>query len=284
MSFYRRTVLCLMLVMLACVFVFPGQPAVAQGEISALFINVGKADAILLMLDDQRFLVDTGTKKTFDALEQALDIYGVTHLDGVIITHMDKDHVGGLKKLLKSDVQVDRIYAGTIYSDMDEHPAEQASRDYEVPMTWLNAGDSIQAGQCVFQVLGPLSRDPESENNDSLVMDLQTPHGNILLTGDMELEEEAELLDRGLIPQATVLKVAHHGEDDATSKRLVLAVKPQWAIISTSTEEEPDTPDSKIISRLWEVKAGVAVTQNAEIGIMVTLFNGQATVEQIDLL
>lgn len=283
MSFYRRTVLCLLLVMLGCVFIFPAQPAVAQGEISALFINVGKADAILLMLEDQRYLVDTGTKKSFDALEQALNIYGVNSLDGVIITHMDKDHVGGLKKLLKSGIMVDRLYAGALYSDMHEHPAEEASRDYEIPMTWLSAGDGIQAGQCEFKVLGPLSRDPENENNDSLVMDLQTPHGNILLTGDMELEEEAELLDRGLIPRATVLKVAHHGEDDATSKRLTLTVKPQWAVISTSTEEEPDTPDSKIISRLWEVKAGVAVTQNAEVGIMVTLLDGQAAAEQIDL-
>lgn len=283
MSFYRRTVLCLFLVMLACVFVLPMEPAVADSGIQALFVNVGKADAILLMLDDHRYLVDTGTKGSYDALEQALELYNVTKLDGVIITHTDKDHVGGLRKLLKSDVEVSALYAGALYSDEDGHPVEEASADYDIPLTWLKAGDSIQAEDSVFKVLGPLSRDAENENNNSLVMDLQTVHGNILLTGDMELKEEAELLDGGLIPQATVLKVAHHGEDDATSKRLVFTVKPLWAVISTSTSEEPDTPDNKIISRLWEIKTGIAVTQNAEVGILIKLLDGKASAEQIDL-
>ena len=100
MSLYRKIVLCVLLGMLVCVFALPGAPAEQQDGVSALFINVGKADAALLFLGDQRFLIDTGTKDSYDALEQALSLYGVKKLDGVLITHTDKDHVGGLKKLL----------------------------------------------------------------------------------------------------------------------------------------------------------------------------------------
>lgn len=286
MNLYRRMVLVVALVMVACVFLLPAAPAEEQDGARALFINVGKADAALFFLGGQRFLVDTGSKGSFDALERALEIYQVERLDGVLITHTDKDHVGGLKKLLKSGVQVSMLYAGALHGEPsdEEHPVYEASQKYGVPMTWLEAGERIDlGGGCAFQVLGPLTRDTEKENNNSLVLDLQTPEGNMLLTGDMELREEGELLERGLIPAAAVLKVPHHGEDDATSKAFVLKVKPQWAVISTSTAEEPDTPDSKIMSRLWEVQAGVAVTQSAEVGIMVTLKNGAASAERIDL-
>ena len=281
----RTMAVCLLLAALVCVCAPPYWPAAADGEIRALFVNVGKADAALFFLGEERYLVDAGTKGSFDALERALSLYGVTKLDGVIVTHLHKDHVGGLRKLLKSDISVERLYAGTMRSD--EYEGDDAvatlAADYQIPLTRLAAGDSLPAGDSVFRVLGPLSRDAENENNNSLVMRLETPEGSMLLAGDMEREEEEELLDAGLIAPAAVLKTGHHGDDDATGKRLVLQVKPQWAIISTSTEEEPDTPDSKVMYRLWEVKAGVAVTQSATVGIMITLRGGAATAEESDL-
>lgn len=89
----------------------PQGPAGAAADTGALFINVGKADAALLVLGEKRYLVDTGSKDSYDQLERALTACGVECLDGVIITHTDKDHVGGLKKLLKSDIAVNAVYA-----------------------------------------------------------------------------------------------------------------------------------------------------------------------------
>ena len=104
----------------------------------------------------------------------------------------------------------------------------------------------------------------------------------MLLTGDMELAEESELIAAGLISQAAVLKVAHHGNEDATSWQFALLARPQWAVISTSSVEKPETPSSKVLSRLKDVKASVAVTQDAEVGILVTLRDGQAAAEAVN--
>ena len=249
------------------------------------FINVGKADAALYLLGDQRFLIDTGTKDSYDQLERVLEAYGVQRLDGVLITHTDKDHVGGLKKLLKSGIAVDALYAGTLHSEksLEDHPVYEAAEKYDVPLTWLSAGDVIDLGNgCTFQVLGPLSQDDEDENNNSLVLRLLTPQGDMLLTGDMELEEENELIEAGLISQAAVLKVAHHGRDDTTSRQFALLVRPQWAVISTSTAERPDTPSARVLSYLRDARASVAVTQEAQVGILITLEGGQASAEAIN--
>ena len=262
-----------------------GACARAETEVSALFINVGKADAALYLLGDQRFLIDTGTKDSYDQLERVLEAYGVQRLDGVLITHTDKDHVGGLKKLLKSGIAVDALYAGTLHSEksLEDHPVYEAAEKYDVPLTWLSAGDVIDLGNgCTFQVLGPLSQDDEDENNNSLVLRLLTPQGDMLLTGDMELEEENELIETGLISQAAVLKVAHHGRDDTTSRQFALLVRPQWAVISTSTAERPDTPSAKVLSYLRDARASVAVTQEAQVGILITLEGGQASAEAIN--
>ena len=262
-----------------------GACARAETEVSALFINVGKADAALYLLGDQRFLIDTGTKDSYDQLERVLEAYGVQRLDGVLITHTDKDHVGGLKKLLKSGIAVDALYAGTLHSEksLEDHPVYEAAEKYDVPLTWLSAGDVIDLGNgCTFQVLGPLSQDDEDENNNSLVLRLLTPQGDMLLTGDMELEEENELIEAGLISQAAVLKVAHHGRDDTTSRQFALLVRPQWAVISTSTAERPDTPSAKVLSYLRDARASVAVTQEAQVGTLITLEGGQASAEAIN--
>ena len=260
--------------------------AYAQQDVRALFINVRKADAALFFLGDARYLVDVGHKDSHEQLMRVLEAFEIDHLDGVIITHTDKDHAGGLKKMLKAGIQVDRLYGGEKHSEksLEDHPVYEAAEKYHVPVTWLKAGDVVDAGNGnAFHVLGPLTQDPVKENNNSLVMRLVTPHGDMLLAGDMEEPEEEELLQAGLIQSAPVLKVGNHGEGDATSKAFAMAARPNWAIISTNTEDEPDTPDDKTITKLQKVGANIAVTQDAEVGIMVILQNGKvADVQQVN--
>ncbi len=262
----------------------PHAPAGADTPMGALFLNVGKADAALLVLGDERYLIDTGSKDSYDQLERVLDACGVECLDGVIITHTDKDHVGGLKKLLKGGPAVKAVYAGRLSSEpsLEAHPVYEAAQEYEAPLTWLSAGNTIELdNSCVFSVLGPLRQDTEDENNNSLVLRLSTPEGDMLLTGDMEQEEEGDLLVKGAFAQAAVLKVAHHGRNDATSAALLRLVKPQWAVISTNAQTHPNTLDSQVLKRLEAAGVSVAVTQDAEVGIWVSLSAGQANARPI---
>ena len=148
---------------------------------------------------------------------------------------------------------------------------------------WLKAGDSVAVSDTsVFQVLGPITLDTANENNNSLVMRLQTHHGSILLTGDMELEEESALIAAGSIIRSDVLKVSHHGEDDTTSPQFVQRVAPKVAVISTNSVQEPDTPSVSVMTSLKRAGAKIAVTQNAKGGMMVTLTNGNAGVEAVE--
>jgi beta-lactamase superfamily II metal-dependent hydrolase len=154
---------------------------------------------------------------------------------------------------------------------------------YALPLCWLAAGDSIDVdGTSRFAVLGPLTRDTLNENNNSLVMRLITPQGDLMLTGDMEVPAEQALLAAGLVQGAAVLKVGHHGDGDASSETFLYTVRPQIAVISTSTAQEPDTPDAGVMRRLWTVGTEVFVTQRATCGVLVTLSGGSAVGRLVD--
>lgn len=257
-----------------------GESAVPEDEMNLLSINVRKGDAHLLRCGDAVYLVDTGKKKNYDDLYNALKKNGIDRLTGVILTHSHSDHTGGLKQLIQSDITVVNVYASAYYApakEDKEHPVLKALKGTGLEPVWLSSGDTLPFGSGTLKVLGPLEamKDSDNENSNSLVLLASGGGGTILLTGDMEFPEEASLLNAGLIPHADVLKIANHGEGDATSEQLIAAVSPQLAVISTNTEDEPDTPDPRVIKLLNKYQIPVLQTQDAGTGVLITLRDGE---------
>ena len=255
-----------------------------DGEVKLLCLNIGKADCMLLMWEDQAYLIDAGYAQTYAALETALKQNGVTYLSGVFLTHCHEDHDGGLYALAMNDVQVDAWYAPSIYYELDAegHSAQIAAALRGQEVTWLNAGDVINAGKgCSFTVLGPLTVNEDNENNNSLVMRFASPEGSILFGGDMKEEEEYELLAANAFTASDVLKVGHHGDNKTATAAMLNVVRPQVSLIMTNSQEEPDTPASSTIKRLNAVGSAVYVSQDAHDAMLVTLKDGGVTVEDV---
>jgi len=270
-----------MLICLAALVVFSGIICQAEEEyfVEITALNVGKADALVVRVGEKTYLIDSGLKKRFDTLLADLKEMGIDHLDGVFLTHTDKDHGGGLKKLAKTDIGIDAFYAAELYFEKDDedHQALKAAEERGMAVSWLKAGDSVAVDdQSRFEVLGPLLMDKSCENNNSLVLRLTTPEGNALFTGDMECDAEALLLQSGCDLSACYLKIAHHGREDATSLALVGAVCPEIAVISTDSVEEPDSRSDMVVERLEDAGAAVYVTEDDPFGITVRLTGGHA--------
>lgn len=251
-------------------------------ELSLLAINVGKADCLLLQSGDSAYLIDTGTKKTADRVLEILTLCGVDHLNGIILTHTHADHAGGLKEIIEAGFPVDTIYAPAFYTLKKEdgkHPIEKALKKTNMNVVWLNSGDEIPLDGGRLKVLGPIEKS-DVENNNSLVLLAEGGGGTILLTGDMEFPEEQTLLRAGLLSPVDVLKIGNHGEGDATSEMFIAAVVPSLAVISTNTEEEPDTPDPRVMKLLEQYQVQVVQTQETDIGVLITIKDGQVMTEK----
>lgn len=248
-------------------------------EMKLFAINVDKADCLLLAYGDALYMVDTGTAARWGAVSAALKMLQINHLTGVIVTHTHSDHAGGVMALAASSIEVDGWYAPAYYTDVkaSKHPVVNAAAMRGESVHWLKSGDTLPFGSGKLMVLGPIG-ESDMENCNSLVLLAEGGGGSMLLTGDMEFPEEDELMAAGLIHPVDVLKVGNHGESDATSDAFARAVKPKIAIISTNTNDEPDTPAGRVLRALRNVGAEIAVTQNSDAGLLVTIKNGQPNV------
>ena len=253
----------------------------AEPSLSLLAVNVRKADALLLRSGGSAYLIDTGSEESFARLYSVLKQEGISRLTGVILTHTHKDHAGGFEALVDSDIEIGNIYASAYYNKKKEskHPAVKALKDTDRKVVFLSSGDELPLDGGSLKVLGPLEKDEEDENNNSLVLLAEGGGGSMLLTGDMEFPEEDSLLKSDLIPHTDVIKIGNHGEDDATSNALIAAVKPSLAVISTNTDDEPDTPSPRVMKLLASWGIPVLITQDTENGVLVTISGGEITAE-----
>ncbi len=247
-------------------------------------LNIGKADCMLLTANGRSYLIDTGYAHTFPALETMLARSGVTHLDGVFLTHCHQDHMGGLTPLSESGIPVDAWYASplTLEEDMSLHPLAVAAAKAGQTPVWLSAGAVIDAGNgATFTVLGPLSLNTENENNNSLILFFSSRDGSILLCGDMKKEESSALLDAGCFQACDLLKVGFHGDNQGLKRKLAETLRPKAAVILTDSREEPDTPDPKVLRLLEEIGCETYVSQDAHDAWRFTLESGRVTAEDV---
>ena len=274
--FWRRALLAALCLLLT---------ASAAAETWMYAVSAGKADAILLGGDGWAALVDAGYARSRGKILAAMRQMGVTRLDAIFLTHTDRDHAEGLQWLAESEIEVGAWYASAMFMGVKEkkHPAVQAARARNQEVVWLRAGDSVPLENAVFSVLAPSEPASDKDNNNSLVMMLESADGRVLLAGDMELPEEEILLGSGADLSCDVLKTANHGDDDANSEAFLRAAAPEIAVFSTSSAEKPGTPNPATVAALESLGAQVCVTESCTGGVLTRLSGGETSVEWVNL-
>ncbi len=201
-------------------------------------LDVGKGDAILLTCQDSCMVIDTGYDDTFSILQQALEEAGVDQVDTLILTHFDKDHVGGADKLIEN-WPVDQILIPSYSSDSKQYRqfveavanAGLTAQKISEPLELTFAGAS-------GILYPPLLEEYEDENNYSLALSLSYGADSFLFPGDAENDRLQEMMSQMPL-EHTFLKVPHHGRPEENTSAFLRAVNPQYAVI-TCEEKDPD--------------------------------------------
>jgi len=194
---------------------------------------------------------DSG-KIAADAAARALLSQGVTRLDGVILTHYDDDHAGGVEMLLS------RIDADTLYlPDMDREN-DIRKRLYEVyteRIHWITDQAEIKNGELKISLFP--GENPEDDNESSMCILFQRKNYDILITGDRSAAGERQLLRAAELPELELLIVGHHGSGSSTSFDLLEATRPKAAAISVGAGNSYGHPDMDVLKRLCLFNCGV---------------------------
>jgi len=245
-------------------------------------MDVGQGDAILIQEQGHGILIDTGPSDA--ALVHALARNRVTHLDAVIITHLDADHAGALGRL-RGLVSVEKVYFayGLSEHQPDDSFIQAATRLVGAErLGELALGDRLRLGKTLtLTVIWPEAVATEGSNVESLCLLLQFEHARagegegahrVLLTGDAESAELRSILQHSPTLSIDILKVGHHGSKKSLTLALLEDLGCSVALISVGAGNRFGHPAPEILDALEE--CGVRVLRTDELGDLTCLFRG----------
>lgn len=220
-------------------------------------LDVGQGQCIILQSEGYTFLVDCGGDYSQDAGETAgkyLLSQGISRIDGLILTHMDEDHVGGAA-YLSYWVDIDRVYLAT----GSESPVED-SAVFEVSKNM-----EISFGEAKILVFAPLTTN--SGNESSLAVLFTREKYDTLITGDLSAFWERQLIASNDLPDLEVLIAGHHGSKTSTCQELLDATAPDVVMVSVGADNSYGHPADEVIGRLESFGCGIYRTD--EMGTLI---------------
>lgn len=249
----------------ACTANLTVSPLKTNNELTIHFIDVGLGDCIFITLpSSENILIDTGGSSTGPKVVQYLKSLGVKRIDHLILTHPDDDHIGGILSIM-SEFEVLNIYDNglsnfnsDIYRDYVKLVRNNLSK-YNI----LQAGESLLFNNIMIEVLNPLLPPTGNPNDDSIVLRLLYEDVKIFLTGDLLQSGERRLLNLRTELTSQILKISHHGENDASSDDFLKSVNPEITIISVSNVNKYARPHQELLKRLTQIGAKIYRTDHS---------------------
>lgn len=253
-----RLLAALLTAAIACGFAWLERP----DELRYIQLDVGQADAALLMDGETTILIDAGSdgRETLDYLLQE-----GRNVDALFITHLHMDHIGGIACLLDEQIEIRQVYlpANAEHQEADAEALVlmEKVRERGIPVAELASGDELRYNKTAVRVLWPHQahgRTGHDANEMPLVLSIQFGDYTILNASDLE-----GIYEQYAVVPADVLKAAHHGSSSSTSEAFLNHVRPAFTLISC-TSGNRYLPGEPTLKRLQE--SGTQILRTDETG------------------
>jgi competence protein ComEC len=239
------------------------QSADTSSELISLSVENG--DATLIKSHGTVILIDTGTSDdVVESVRKHLGFFERT-IDTLVLTHPDRDHIGGTLGVLQS-YNVEHIILTGAHEPEDILYQEilQEIQTKQIPITQGIYGTSIQDTHIDLDIIWPLENiwgvEVKDPNHYSIVLQGRVGETELLLTGDIDILAEQHLFRTGLLQDTDILKVGHHGSKTSTHPIFLEATTPETAIISAGADNSFGHPHDIVIKNLQDAKAIIRQT------------------------
>ncbi len=234
-------------------------------------IDVGQGESMLVEFPGRKkMLVDGGgfPQGGFDIGENVVSPFlwnkGIKKIDYLVLTHAHPDHASGLRAVARN-FKIGESWEAFSPTDDREYAELKDSLSSSTRQRRLFRDDSHQIGPVRVDILHPEKKDPyvlSVHNDHSLVLRLSYDEISFLLTGDIGVASEADILEaRGDI-RSHVLKSPHHGSDSSSSAAFIHGVNPSIAIISVGIGNIYGVPDQVVLDRYRKIEAKIYRTDH----------------------
>ncbi len=258
-----------LLMFLPLLFTEAKQPEI--GDINMTLLDVGQGLSAVVQTNRHLLVYDTGAKFSEQSdmgqsvLLPFLHSQGITKIDRLIISHGDNDHIGGAASLIRG------IPTEKVLTSVPQLLSGYAPIACAAGQSWL--WDGVQ-----FTMIAPQQMFV-SENNNSCVLKIQSAHGTVLLTGDIEAAAESWLVQTyGDALKADLLVAPHHGSKTSSTAGFLRAVQPDYVLIPAGYRNQFGHPHKDVLARYRQVNA--KCLNSADSGaIVVTVKNNVFAVQ-----
>lgn len=236
---------------------FPPLDAIEPDSFIADILDVGQGTAILIRTANHTLLYDTGAAfADSDAGERIvvpyLRVSGISELSGVMVTHDDNDHSGGLHSVLR-DIPTRWMLHGLPDSSPLLLGAPRPGHCFRGQRwNW----DGVR-----FEILNPPVRayteSNRRDNDFSCVLKVSVGKHSVLMTGDAERRGELELLESGAALAATILVGGHHGSRTSSLPEFVQQVQPRAVVFTVGYRNRFNHPHPQVVARFRALNAKI---------------------------
>lgn len=245
--------------------------APATDSMTVTIPSIGKADCSILIQGDQVMVIDCGEAENSGEILQTLKGLGVTKIDCLVITHFDKDHVGGAADILNA-LPVSQVLEPDYTPENPQSESylayRQALTDTKVPCLQVTDSKTFSLGTASVTVTGTDGKtyDKNVDNNNSLLVSVTHGGNRLFFAGDIEKQRIRDLLDAD-IAQYDFLKVPHHGVYNNALPDFFQAVGMEYAVITCSNK---NPAESKTLEALEALGTETYLTANGLITVSST--------------
>ena len=210
------------------------------------FLDVGQGDAALVQVPEGAVLVDEGPPEA--RVAEQLRRLGVRRLTALVLTHPQRDHIGGAADVVRT-TEVGAILDPGLAAESPYHDdVLRAARDRGVRVVVARAGQRFRIGRLALRVLWPADAGTRGTDPNDRALVLLASFGSV----DLLLTADAESNVTGALPLGPVeiVKVAHHGSADAGLPALLDRLRPRLAVISVGSDNDYGHPTRETLAAL----------------------------------
>jgi competence protein ComEC len=255
---------------------FPLRDAIEPGHFRADVIDVGQGTAVLVRTANRALLYDTGAAfADSDSGERIIVPFlrasGVGELSGMIVTHDDNDHSGGMRSVLR-DLPTSWLLHGL--------PAASPLLGGAPAARHCTRGQRWSWDGVLFEILNPQPaayvETRRRDNDYSCVLRVSSGRHSLLMTGDGERRTELELIESGQLAPVSVLLAGHHGSLTSSIPEFVAATRPELVVFTQGYRNRYGHPHPQVVARFRDSEARLL---RSDSGGLIRLDFGEAGVE-----
>lgn len=212
------------------------------------YLDVGQGDSSLVIYKNQVVMIDTGGTSNYNVSSGSIKLLkslGYSHIDYLILTHGDFDHMGDSTYLI-NNYKVDNVLFNCGSFNELEQNIISILNDKNISYNSCSKELKLSNNRLIF--LNTTIYD--NENDNSSVVYFNIDNYKFLFMGDAGVGKEKDIIKKYNLANIDVLKVGHHGSNTSSIKEFISVINPKYSIISVGKNNRYGHPNKNVLDNL----------------------------------